>query len=466
MRPLSSAARARQEHPAGPYEVDPPAVRRLYLLAVWAGSIASLLVSLGLANIWFNVGSVRGHYIAQYSQFFSVRVLWIAALAGASAIAILWWSDALVHRREWAAVLLWLAAALALQAMLRSLTFTTFERNIRSPGAFSFYTTSEHYPARLVLSDFERLRPEMPLHAQSNMPGKLMFMYALELVTDRPDVLPWLIVVVSNLGGIPLYLFARDLFGSRTVALYSLALYSLMPARLFFLPVLNTVTPVIVLLLVLLVLRWLRSARAAYAAAIGVLVYALAFFEPTALSIGLLPALLMAHALWTRTVGWRTLMIQGSLAVAAFAAVYLVLLLGFRFDLFSTMHRLGVDAAGFNVRHNRPYAIWVRQNAIDFFFGVGVCQTALAAVACGRRGAGAPIVIVSAAITSILVVIDLLGVNRGEVIRLWLFLACFFQLPAAYVCARLRSRTAMSAVLATTVLQDALGTYMIGFIGF
>ena len=64
----------------------------------------------------------------------------------------------------------------------------------------------------------------------------------------------------------------------------------------------------------------------------------------------------------------------------------------------------------------------------------------------------------------LLIATDLIGVNRGEVIRLWIFLACFFQIPAAYVCARLESRVALGLVLGTTLLQAALGTSMIGFI--
>ena len=43
-------------------------------------------------------------------------------------------------------------------------------------------------------------------------------------------------------------------------------------------------------------------------------------------------------------------------------------------------------------------------------------------------------------------------------------LACLFQIPAAYICARLNSRAALALILATTVLQAALGIKMIGFI--
>jgi hypothetical protein len=63
-----------------------------------------------------------------------------------------------------------------------------------------------------------------------------------------------------------------------------------------------------------------------------------------------------------------------------------------------------------------------------------------------------------------LIATDLIGINRGEVARLWIFLACFFQLPAAYVCARLRSDLALLVVLATSALQAALSTALIGFV--
>ena len=75
-----------------------------------------------------------------------------------------------------------------------------------------------------------------------------------------------------------------------------------------------------------------------------------------------------------------------------------------------------------------------------------------------------PITVLCLALAAVLLITDLLGVNRGEVVRLWIFLACFFQIPTAYVCAQLDSRAAMALVVGTTVVQVALGTSMIGFI--
>lgn len=61
-------------------------------------------------------------------------------------------------------------------------------------------------------------------------------------------------------------------------------------------------------------------------------------------------------------------------------------------------------------------------------------------------------------------VLDFAGVNRGEVIRLWIFVACLFQVPAAYVCVRLQSRMAFAIVLMLTIVQSALATATFGFV--
>src|SRR6185503_17235201 len=99
---------------------------------------------------------------------------------------------------------------------------------------------------------------------------------------------------------------------------------------------------------------------------------------------------------------------------------------------------------------------------LDFFFGVGVCQAVLfvACVAWAIAHWNAPTEHASQRAAALflglaasVLAVDFLGLNRGEVVRLWIFLACFAQIPAAYACARLNSRAAMMLVLSTSVLQ-------------
>ena len=125
-----------------------------------------------------------------------------------------------------------------------------------------------------------------------------MLFYALERISTDPTVLAWLMVVLSNLGGVFLYLFVRDLFGDKRVALFSLVLYLFVPARIYFFPLFNTVTPVIAFGCALLLLRWLRTGRSIYAVASGVSLYAVVFYEPLPLVLVALFTLIAAGALW------------------------------------------------------------------------------------------------------------------------------------------------------------------------
>jgi hypothetical protein len=447
--------------------------RRLSWTAVLVGSVASLLLCFRIAHRSIVVGSHEGGWIYDYLQPFSLWPIAVALLVSGVVALGLVLSGRALRRHEWLVVFSWVFLAIGLQAALRSLTPFSFEQIFGSGVANSFYSVTQQFDARTALTGFTSLRDAWPIHAHSNMPGKLMLVYALELISTRPDVLSWLVVLVSNLGGVLLYIFVRDLFADRQVALFSLVLYFFVPGKIFFFPLMNVVTPVIVCACALLVLRWLRTGRAAYAAASGVALFGLAFFEPVPLVMGLLFAALAARAVSRGDLTARRFLLQGCVLVGAFIVTYVAMYLAFGFDLVDALRRVLADAASFNVKAGRPYSIWIRRNLFDFPLSAGVCQVVIfGAVLLGsvrRRGRMAglvarPIAVLSAALAAVLLVTDLAGVGRGEIIRLWIFLACFVQIPTAYVCARLNSRLAIALVLTITIVQGALGTSMIGFI--
>jgi len=178
------------------------------------------------------------------------------------------------------------------------------------------------------------------------------------------------------------------------------------------------------------------------------------------------------HSLWIDEIEPSTVVRQLGVAAAAFAATYVLFVTAFRFDLFRTLNELRMESAAFNLEQHRPYGVWVVQNLVDFGFGVGPCQVVLLGaviVNAVRRWSTSglidrPIAVVSFGLAAVLLAIDLLGANRGEVLRLWIFLASLWQIPAAYVCARLNSRGALVLLLSVTLLQGAVGTAMIGFV--
>jgi len=195
------------------------------------------------------------------------------------------------------------------------------------------------------------------------------------------------------------------------------------------------------------------------------------FFEPLGLAIGLLFAALVGRAIRRGDMSARTALSHGGLVGLGFAATYAIVYAAAGFELGGALRGISAAAIAFNVDADRPYSIWLRANLREFLVGMGACQATLvfAALADGLRArdGSAPrraIGVVCLGLLAVLAALDLAGLNRGEVTRLWIFLACFFQIPAAYVCARLESRTSLAIVLSVTLLEDALGTAMIGFV--
>ena len=127
----------------------------------------------------------------------------------------------------------------------------------------------------------------------------------------------------------------------------------------------------------------------------------------------------------------------------------------------------------FNRSVGRTYGVWVWANLRRVPVRGGPGPGGARSDGCGlawrpsgtrRAWLSAPIVASSVGLFAVLFTIDLLGINRGEITRLWIFLACFFQLPAAYVCATLNHRAAIAAVLGITLLQDCFAIGTIGFV--
>ena len=438
-----------------------------------AGAAASLVLCFRISTQSFFVGSDDGGWVYPYFWPFAAHSLAVFGWTCMISFALFTLPRRLIDRQEWVVVAAWLLVGLVVQALVRRLTHFTFEQMFVSDGANSFYSPTKQYSTAVLLTDFDRLRSSLPLHAQSNMPGKLIFVSLLRHLSDRPAIMAWIVVLISNLGGVPLYLFVRDLFDDRRTALFSLILYLFVPGKLYFFPLLNTVTPVPVLVGAYLLQRWLLVQKAIFPALLGVTLYAIAYFDPLPLVLGLLFAMLIARAWIDGRLAIKTVLLQGSSGLVTFAATYVLFLAVFRFDLLATFRHSQAEAAIFNASTHRPYGIWVQANIVEFAFAIGVCQAlifccvfvdAVRSAARSIRALSIPIVALSLGLGGVLLAIDLSGVNRGEVTRLWIFLACFFQIPAAYACARLQSRTAVMLILGPTLLQDVLATSMIAFV--
>jgi len=435
--------------------------------AVQIGCLLSLAATALIAGRLLVVGSRWGNWVYAYVQPPGIQMLVVWASAVLVTLAALWASERAIHRHEWWVVSGWVAGGLAIQALLRTLTPFTLEQIFTSNGANAFYGVSVNVRLADVLSDFSRLRLTLPLHPRSNMPGKLMFVYAMELFTSRPLVLAWLTIAVSNAGGVLLYLFVREWLGGCRPALYALVLYLLVPGKLYFFPLLNTVTPTIAFAAAYPAVQWMRQPRLAYAIAAGVAIYGLVLFEPLPLVLALGLIVVAWRMRGPEPVPVRDLAIHAAALAASFLIVHVAVAWLTGFEAVPAFRELSAEAVAFNTLEHRRYLLWVVQNLIDFAIAIGVCQAVIFLAPLDRavrRSLTGPLAAVWLALAVVVAVLDVAGVNRGEVVRLWIFLACLFQIPAACVCARFPGQTAISLVIASVILQDAVGTGMIGFV--
>jgi hypothetical protein len=127
----------------------------------------------------------------------------------------------------------------------------------------------------------------------------------------------------------------------------------------------------------------------------------------------------------------------------------------------------------FNDSAGRPYAIWLGANLWEFTFGFGFCQAlvVVGALAYGftkpegwSERLSQPLMSLTIGLLAVLAATDLIGINRGEVTRLWIFLAALFQIPTAYVCAKIAGPAALAVVLGVTALHTAVAASLIRFV--
>jgi hypothetical protein len=444
---------------------------RSLLGAVLLGAGLSTVIAILLAAQWIVVGAPASGWFYGYARPFTLALLgpFVPAVALCCALLALMRSGARSPRPAvW--LLVWLIASAGVEGLIRWHAPYSLESVFVSDESNSFYSVAQQFTPVTLLKRHHRFRDRMPLHAQSNMPGKVMLIQFLQTISRRTEVLPLLVILLSNAGAVLIYLFVVDLFSDERTGLFAAVLYLFTPGRLLFLPLMNTVTPVFALACAFLLWRWLRTGRTSQAVLAGVATYALVFFEPLPLVLGLLFAALAILALVRGDITPKRFVAQSAAFTVAFGLTAAFLTVAFDFDSVGAFMSIGSHAVEFNAITQRPYGTWVRANLFEFLLGVGPCQAVIFAAMLWQSVAGSgdwqervarPGAVVALGLLAVLAATNLAGLNRGEVFRLWIFLACFFQIPVAYACATTRTPYAImiavtSALLLTCVAASTM----------
>jgi hypothetical protein len=429
-------------------------------------------------------GSTEGGWVYPFLDGLTARPFLTFGLLLPALLYFLHLTHKYIATHERAVVAGWIVGGFVFQACLHSLYPFSLGDIVESDQANAFYGVTLQRDAAQLLQNFHAAVGDLPLHAKANMPGKILLYYGLELATRSPQALAYLIMLLSDLGGVLVYLFVEKLFANRTSAVYAMILYLLIPAKTFFFPLLNTVTPVLLFLPLLLLLLYLESRRWVYLVLEGASLYALVLFEPLPLVVGLVFLALLARAYAQKRIGKIDFAIVVGVVPASFLLCHLLMVFLFDFDVVRSFLFAWNDAHEFNAAMGRPYSVWVVHNLKDFLLNAGLIQSAIfIAVAAyhvakllwicrngENRGQRVkdfltqPETVLTLSFLAVLLFTDLVGVNRGETVRLWIFLAVFVQIIAAHFCATRVGRWAFTAVASLTVLQTAVTISMVGFV--
>jgi len=429
-----------------------------------AGFAAALLTVLGFAGGWIVVGSISGGWTYPTFRSFTPWLLLPAAGSMAMVLAVklaVWTLDL----SEALSVLVVAAAGFGLQTLLRVFSLAPISVLVRSDASNGFYRSAQRFGIRDFLSDHARVATLLPAHVRTNMPGKFILSRALFLASGNAATMGTWVMVLAALAAIAVYLVARDVGDDRRGALFAMAVYLLMPGRIGFLPVLNTLTPGIALMVFWLFLRALRAPSPSTGAAFGLAAFVLVVFEPLPLAMGLM----FLAMLWAvRGEGKRPAAYAGTglAAILAFLAAYGVLRVWSSYDVFQNLWYVIRDAHSFN-EGARPYLPWVGANLLEFALAAGVSSAVVFLVA--LTGPEAPRWTraarwFAASCLATIVVLDLLGLNRGEVTRLWIFLAACVAVVTGLRLSGSRSLTPLTLVILGLSMQVAVECGMIAFI--
>ncbi len=429
--------------------------------------ISALLIYLVYSQN-FIFGSSSGKWT--YSFFNTVTPIprWIPISVLILLALTLFFGSKLILSHEKVTLIGCFVMAFIIQSLIFSVYPASLDKIIQSNVATSFYSQAMRYTPLQILTHYNDLLPAFPEHSNSNMPGKILLFQFFKLLTSSPQAMGYLVILLSTLGAPLLYGICKMLFHDRLTAFYALLLYALVPCKLFFLPILNSVTPIFLLLCLFLFLVYIERKQTLFLWLSGCALFILILFDPAPLVAGFIFIGILINAILEKRILkkdlWRVFLIP----IISFLIVYILFWVFFSFNLGQVVQTILKNAENFNLKHRPSYLAWVEENPKEFFYGVGLPIMMIAIYQVMQIASQfrqlkyisgwsiENVYILSFLMTFCILVF--LGINRGEITRLWIYLAVLFQIPASFFMAKMPHSKLLFFLVATTLVAQSLIT--------
>ncbi|MDD4005263.1 MAG: hypothetical protein PHW69_08705 [Elusimicrobiaceae bacterium] len=353
--------------------------------------------------------------------------------------------------------------------LLASLRLFSTAEIFSSANANSFQTAARALSFKGILHFYPHFQAFFPgdRHVFTNMAGKTFF---TKIMLAAPDWLAGsglLPLLIASAGVFPLYYAAKKLYSAKS-AVFACALYSVMPALIYFCPLLNCVTAFFFLLSLCLLAYAACGRSKTIAAFYGLSLYWIMFFDPVALApLGLLS---LAIPFSCRT-GLKEFFKLAAVCLLCFAGAHAAVYCGLGYNVFNNYAVIAAVNRAWLDQTRQLRMAWLFRNPAEAAAGMGVGIMFLFFAAqvsdlrqvlkTGLRNS-APQFAPGLALTGAWAVMAVMGVGGAEAVRVWLFSGAAAILFAA---ARLAETPgALYAAIIVSALQAAFAARMVGFV--
>jgi len=345
-----------------------------------------------------------------------------------------------------------------------------FNRTVSLHSGGYFSAVVEIEDINEYLRHFPALMPDFPIHPKRHPPGiPLMFWLARQTFALVPDLarqiaLPlrgfqcdnmwlqylsdpqvasaWASMALPGLAGLtvlPLYRLGRYVLDQK-LALIAVVMYPLTLSVGLFATMWDQFIPLFTTLGLLWFVRGLEERRLTLILAAGLAISLGTFFN-LGVIIGL--AILGLYGLFWhvfhRPLDLKRIALEGAAFAAGLVGVWIICWLFWGVIVLDIWQ----VAMSFHLKMDRSYWLWVFYHLYDFLIFLGIPLIWLLAVGLWRAlrdRSGKPIFLLTLAFVLGLLVIDLSGTSRGEVARVWLFLAPWALLVSVHVLSQFDGR--------------------------
>jgi hypothetical protein len=451
---------------------------------IWLVASVALtaMVAVWVIGEWFALG-VPGQWVWKFDKTSSVDRVVFAIIPAAALAWLCWGMGGSISMVRGARLWAFLAAVMMLTVWLQ-VAFAYMGANAFAEATFWMGTPklNENFDEAARMTSIRRLLQEAQdtelnarVHVTAHPPGPVLF-YHLQMRAwrERPELAAWfadkmeetlwyasdarrsleeqtlrrelfpaeratmyssmvLLWLAVAMGLVPLFFWVNEVFG-QGAAITAAGLYPMIPGLLIFNPVTDQLHVPMALALVWLFYWGLQDRRPVVLTVAGVAAWVTLQFSLllAAVLIAGLVELLLALAFGRRDARSVSILLW---PVGAFVAVHAVAWIGLGYNALEVWAIWLSGAVDYAQLHHRTYGAWLAYNPVDFamFLGVPLAVFAVRGVMLLRENwthEGMWRFMVAFLIT--LVALNLTGVTRGEVARLWMFLMPVAAALAAY----------------------------------